>query len=257
MTRFSLLLTPAMVLLLAISVQAAEIRGRIAKVDLKTKEVRVEGTLLYRGQNLTLIYTPDTRILFRNDPGEAKDLATGVRARVFYELGPDNKPVAQVIRVSGSKPDRPAPDTSSPATPAPSRPAASAPAERRGDKQISGMLRRVALTDRELVVIGPGEQGPKTETTIKVPEDAPVFRDGQPIPYEQLREEEKVTVDVRRQGKGWVALTVHAGKVVLARGGAPARKPREDTLSKIRRGLQIADAILGIVQEIKRCKEGK
>jgi hypothetical protein len=215
-------------------VRGAEIRGRIADVDLKKNEVRVEGRLRYRGQDLTLTLTPETRVLFGGEAGALTDLETGRVARVSYERDKAGMPVAEVIRVVGRKPrgtgDR-------------------AEAEK-GGPRVRGVLRRVALTDRELVVIGPGEKGPKTETTIAVPEKAPVLRDGKPIAFDELREEEKVAVEVKTDDGKKVAVTVYVG--------AEVRKGRDrvEMIRKIRQGLQAADFILGILERMEEAKKG-
>ena len=46
-------------------------------------------------------------------------------------------------------------------------PAANVPANA---DAVTGVLRRVAYSDREVVVIGPGPKGTETETTVAVPE---------------------------------------------------------------------------------------
>jgi hypothetical protein len=108
-----------------------------------------------------------------------------------------------------------------------------------GGKAVEGVLRRVAYTEREVVVIGPGAKGPETETIVAVPAKARVTRDGKAITFNDLREDEKATVLVERRDGRWVATALQAGTAPAA-----ARPRQADLASRIRLALWLADKVL-------------
>ena len=66
---------------------------------------------------------------------------------------------------------------------------------------MTGVLQRVALTDREIVVIGPGAKGePELESILTVPEDARITKDAKPAKLEDLKEGERVVVRTEKRG---------------------------------------------------------
>jgi hypothetical protein len=198
----------------------AEIRGRIARVDLDRNELVIE-PVLRRNPALTLTIEKDTQILFGQQAGTPADLAQGRRARVEYEAR-DGRQVARVVHVVGAAPARRSP------TPPP------------GDG-VAGVLRRVALTDREIVVIGPGPKGPETETTLDVPEEAKILKDGKPLAFDDLKENETVRVQVEKRNGRLTALQIQVGPVGVA--AAPPRQ-QQDAIPKLRRVLQMLDKVL-------------
>src|SRR5262249_40040689 len=130
---------------------AAEVRGTVSKIDLARKELVLDGRGPgVRGQVLTFALTPETQVLFGRQAGQLSDLAVGKRVRVGLET-PTGQAVALVIHALGAKPAPGAPVTSDANT-------------------VSGVLRRVALTEREIVVISPGPGGEK-ETALAVPDN--------------------------------------------------------------------------------------
>jgi hypothetical protein len=219
-TRFTLGLLAG--LACTLTAAAAEVRGRIARVDLDKNELQLETRRLLRSQTMTLTLGPKTEVLFGKQAGALTDLAAGRRARISYE-DREGRPFAQVIHVVGLRP-----------TPTPTP----APAKADGNA-VTGVLRRVALTDREVVVIGPGPKGPETETTVAVPEGVRITRGDKAIAFDALREGERVQVSVERKRGQAVALSIHVGP------GAPAAMPeRADLIPRVRRVLRAADAIL-------------
>jgi hypothetical protein len=196
----------------------AEMRGRIARVDLDKNEITLE-PLLRRNPSLTLALEKDTQVLFGQQAGTLADLAEGRRARVEYEAR-DGRPVARAVHVVG---------------PAPARRPTALPA----GEGLAGVLRRVALTDREIVVVGPGEKGTETETTIVVPEETKILKEGKPIAFEDLKENETVRVQVEKRNGRLTALQVQAGPVAVA-----VTPPQQDAIPKIRRVLQMLDKVL-------------
>jgi hypothetical protein len=212
--RFSL----ALVLGLACgaAVCADEVRGRIVGVDLDKHQVRVEGRGRFRGQTLTLLLDDKTQVSFGSHAASPADLTADRRARVVYE-DRDGKKVATSIRVLGA---------------APARPAAAA-----DPNTITGTLQRVAPTERELVVVGPGAKGPETETTVTVPEGVKITKGDKTLTIDVLKEGEQVTVKVDRRDGRPTAVSVHVGPL-------PAAAQRSDVIPRVRMALQIADMIL-------------
>jgi hypothetical protein len=200
----------------------AEVRGRIARVDLEKNELVIE-PLLRRNPSLTLTIEKDTQVLFGQQAGTPADLSEGRRARVEFESR-DGRPVALAIHVVGA---------------APARRAAALPP---GDG-LAGVLRRVARTDREIVVIGPGDKGPETETTVAVPEAAKILKDGKPAAFDDLKENEMVRVQVERREGKLIAVQVQVGQVAQV-GVAVAPAQQQDAIPKIRRVLQMLDKVL-------------
>jgi hypothetical protein len=107
---------------------------------------------------------------------------------------------------------------------------------------IRGVLQRVAITDREIVTVGPSSKGEEeVETTISVPPSAAVMRDGQPIKFEDLKEGQSVTVHADSQNGKIVARDVQLGSAPLR---PAATSARSDRIEKIRRFLKLVDALL-------------
>jgi hypothetical protein len=224
-----------MVLVIVGSALAEEVRGRIVAVDLDGKELLLEGRNRGRGVQYRFVLTADTHVLFAGEPGKLSDLPTRRLARITFEDG-DGKAVARVIRlplplraITGKAP----PPTA---------------AERPGGDVVTGTLQRIAVTDRELVVIGPGAKGNEAETTIAVPEGTPILRDGKKIDLVGLQEGEAVSVQVDRKEKQLKAVSVQAGKVVPQAGAMR----NNDVVPRVRQALKVLDAIL---QQMERQRD--
>jgi hypothetical protein len=198
----------------------AEVRGRVVEVDLAKKQVQLARPVPRGGPTLLLV-DADTRVLFGKKAADVADVPKGRRVRIFYEES-DGKAVAKVIRVPGRRPARPAP------------PPAGPPPKGTG---VTGTLRRVAYTERELVVVGPGPKGAETETIVRVPEKVRPTRDGKAISFNDLREGEQATVFVERRDGRAVATAIQIG-------AAPAARPRSDILRRVRLGLRLAERVL-------------
>ena len=199
-------------LLFALAAPAAEIRGIIIKASADKKELMLEarGRGL-RGRVMTFILNKDTQVLVGKQPGKLTDLAPGKRVRVVFE-DQDGERVAVLITLHAVPPALLPP-----------------PQDTQG---VSGTLRRVAVTDREIVVVRPDPKGgPEQETTLPVPDDAKITRDQKPIRLEDLREGESVVVQTETKGGKLRARSIQAG----ARPGtaAPERGDRVRQLLKI------------------------
>ena len=218
-------------LAIAATAQAAEVRGVIAQVDLDKKELVLEG----RGRGLRgalLVFTlPDkAEVMFGDRPGALSDLEPGRRVRVQYEAA-DGRQVAEVIHVlGGPKPAAPAVAV----TPA-------APAIPPAGDALTGVLRHVGYSDRELVLVGPGPKGAEMETTVAVPESARIVKDGKEATLDDLKEGDSATVQVEKKDGRTVALSVQVGAGAAT---AQADKTRSKAISKIRILLKVADQVL-------------
>jgi Cu/Ag efflux protein CusF len=206
------------ILALAGLASADEIKGVINKVDADKKELVVEGRHGSRGLMLAFTVAKDTKITVGHQAGAMADLQSGEKVRVFYETR-DGKRVALTVAAHGSK------------RPAAASPSSTSPA---GDNSVAGVLRRVARTDREIVVIGPGAQGAETETTLQVPEDVRITKDQKALKLDDLKEGEKVAVRTEKRNGKLTAVAIAVGE-----GAAPAAPERKG--SKVERVLKLLD----------------
>jgi Cu/Ag efflux protein CusF len=223
--RFSLSLVLGMILAMAVS--ADEARGLIIQIDPDKKELRLETRRPLRGAVLNLKVDSKTQILLSGQPATLNDLAPGRRIRVVFQPR-DGKPVAQVIRAFGLILAQP-------------QPAAQPPAAPKEGEGVAGTLQRVALTDREIVVIGPGTKGAETETTIAVPEETTIMRDGKKISLDYLKEGDTVTVKTESRKGKLTAVSIQIGQAAAV---LPAVPPRRNLIPRLRQALQMADELL-------------
>ena len=223
-TRYTLALMVG--LSVAGTATAAEARGVIARLDLEKNELLLDGRGALRGEAMTFVVGKETQVLFGREAGELADLSVGKRVRVTYEMRGD-KPVALVIRAFGARPSRPEPKADADA--------------------VTGVLQRVAPTDREIVVIGPGRRGPETETTITVPEKVRIVRGDKAVSFEALKEGEQVAVRAEKRDGKLTAVSIQVG--------AAAAAPEESkTIPRIRRALQLVDQILQMAEQRREKK---
>jgi hypothetical protein len=228
-------LRPSLVAVLALCVpavaaSAADFRGIVKQVDLDKKQIVVEGREKGVGKvDLTFVLGQESQILFGRQPGELREVATGRRVRVHYEMS-DDKRLISVLAVTGPRPTR---------TAANNKTAASA------ENTIAGLLRRVALTDREIVVIGKdGKTGKETETTLEVPKDAKVVRNQKAVKFDVLQEGEQVRVRVEKRGDKLMAVAITIG----------AEPPTATAIDRARQVLRWVDWGLGVAKQLKEMK---
>ena len=219
--RFCLGLLTGLVLVTAAS--GAEVRGRIVRINLDNNELRLDARGPLRGTVLDFTVGPKTQILIGGQPGKLSDLTPGRRVRVLYEER-DGKSVAQVIRSPGVRAAATQPS-----------PAVAPPREGEG---VTGTLQRVSLADREVVVVGPGAKGSRTETTIAVAEKTPITRDGKEIAFEALKEGEMVTVRTQSLKGKLSAVSIQVGQAAATTSAQPPRRP---LIPRLRQALKIAD----------------
>ena len=184
---------------------AAETRGNIVKVDPAKKElvIALAGLGVPRGQVMTFVLGPDAKVevgLILGQPGTLGSLATGQRIHVNYEERGGQKVVTEIHIVALLSP------------PPKNGAVAKAPA---GEGEIKGALRRISITEREIIVAFAGPKG-EDYSPILVPAEATILRDGKPIRFEDLKDEEGVIVQTEKDPKNGrsVARAIQAGEAV-------------------------------------------
>jgi hypothetical protein len=215
-------------LLLAGASAAAEVRGILSKVDLDRHEIVLEGRGRgARGVTFTFTVDRDTKVMFGDEPGRLDDLAAGKRVRISFEHQ-GNEDVALLIRALGKPPAH----SAAAAAAAPAAPA----------DAITGTLLRVAYTEREIVVVGPGPKGPETETTLAVPDKVPVTHGDRAISFDDLKEGEKVAVTAAKRDGKLTATAIYAG------GAVPKGAPKGDKVEKV---MRIVGEVLRVIQAMR------
>jgi hypothetical protein len=220
------------ILVFGLTGYAEELRGVIIRADSDKHELVLEGRSKgIRGATLTIQIDPETQILVGRKPATLADLPVGKRVRVVCELR-SGKRVASLISMIGplSIPSPPSP----PPAPIPAAP---------GGDTISGVLRRVAPTDREIVVISPGTGGADVETTVLVPDDAKIARGDKAITFDDLQEGEPVVVYPQKRDGKLVAAAVQAG-TSAGRPVAPAAPDGKQRIERFRNLLKMLDGLL-------------
>ena len=219
-------------LVFAAAAPAATVRGIVIRVDPDNKQLVLEGRGLgLHGVVLAFTLSADARVMCGDQPGALSDVEVGRRVRVEFETD-GNHQVATLIEVSG-----PRLGTSVVVTipPTPGAPPAMPPS---GDG-VSGVLRRVGYSDREVVVVGPGAKGPETETTVAVPETARIVKDGKDATLDDLKEGDAATVQVEKKDGRLSALSIQVGP-----GAATVSKPASKVVPRLRLLLKAADEVL-------------
>jgi len=223
--------TCALALLLTVAplVNAEQMRGVVTSVDVAKKELVIEGRGLgKRGKSFTFTFGKDVRILFGDEAGAIADLAGGQTIRITYEAK-DGAQVATTIQVNGAR--RPAQPTGAGET-------------------IAGVLRRVAYTEREIIVAA-SDKGKEAYTTLPVAEDAKIARDGKGIAFDDLKEEERCSVKVEVRDSKKIAVSITIGAAESPKAGKPDEPSK---IAKVRMILKIADAILEMVDRKEKDK---
>jgi len=236
MTALRISLSLVIGLLLLPVASAEEARGRIVKIDPDKNELRVESRRPQRGGILDLKIDSKTEIFIAGQPAKLNDLIPGRRVRVVFEIQ-HGKPIAQVIRSLGLNLGRTQRAVPQPAT------------EKEGEG-LSGTLQRVSSLDREIVLIRSGAKGADAETTIAVPEETAITRDGKKITLEDLKEGETVTVKTETQKGKLMAVSVQAGKSAPEQ--STAAPPRRNLIPRLRQALQRADEMLREIEEQRK-----
>ena len=222
--------TLALVLLLAgaAPIGADELRGVIVRVDLARRELQIEGRGPGRhGLALSFALGKDTRVRFGREEGALSEVNPGRRVRVTFDV--QGKTMrALTVRVLGIRPIARA---------------GKMPAETDKDS-VAGVLQRVSYAERELIVIGPGPQGPETETILAVPKNVRVTQDGKVIPFDELKDGRQAVVRTAKRDGRLLATTIQVGAPV------PEEAARGNRLARLRRLLKIADQVLEMAEDL-------
>jgi cold shock CspA family protein len=217
-------------LMLTAAAPAEVVRGVVSRVDLDKKELQLEGRGRgVRGAVVTFILSDKTSVLFVDQAGGLPDLEPGRRVRIEYETTDAGK-VARAIHVLNGR--RPAAADVPDVPPVP-------PVLADGDA-LTGVLRRVGYSDREVVLISPGAKGADAETTVAVPETAKIVKDGKEATLDDLKEGDAAAVQVEQKNGRPSALSIQVGPGVAT---VPEKRGAK-VIPKIRKALQIVDQLL-------------
>jgi hypothetical protein len=228
----------------AFTASAAEIRGIVIKADDVKKELSINRGLGLRGIVLTFVLDKDTEILIDKQPGKVADLTEGKRVQITYELRGEKRVARKItLNTAGGAGAALGPMLA----PKDGKQGGAAPLPMPVAKDantVAGLLRRVAYTDRELVVIQSGSKGEaQVETTILVPESAKVLRDQKPIRFEDLKEGDQAVVQTEKKDRKIYAKTIQVGSVA-------AENPRATDGSRIERLRQILKMVDAALQRL-------
>jgi hypothetical protein len=234
MSTKSCLLSLCTGLLLSLTASAAEFRGVIIKADPAKNQLTIERRGLgIRGAIVTFQLDKDLQIQAGGKPANVTDLSPGRRVRVVYDFRGDQR-VARLITLQGGQPS-------------PAVPAVSAAGKANG---LSGILRRVSFTEREIVVISPTtKEGTDVETIVSVPEDAKISKDQKTISFDDLKEGDQVLVQAeKRDDKLW-AKSIQLG--VTANPNTNAQ-PGQNNIQQMRKALKLVDFLLQMIDQKSR-----
>jgi hypothetical protein len=240
----------AILLLVAAAAPAAEIRGIISRIDPARKDLVLDARGIgVRGTVLTFTLADSVSISDGTNALKATELAPGQHIRIVYEVR-DGKNVITSIRtdrvIGNVLKALPALVPGGPAPGAPALPAdhnmLPMPAKLPADS-VTGTLRRVAFTEREIIVATPGEGGQEKYTVLSVPENVRVLRDGQPIKFEDLKENDQAIVRIEKRNGQQVAASIELGQQAQAtvQSVTPASTSR---ITQLRMLLRVADQFL-------------
>ena len=217
-----------------------EVRGVIDRVDPAKQElsiaVRGRGP---RGRIFSFKLAKEAQIHAGRQSAQLSDVHPGDRVRVYFE-NRDGERVAVDVSIRGLLLRSAGPIVGGPIerseelptpTPVPADP-----------NTVNGVLQRVALTDREVVIIGPGAKGePELETTLTVGKETRITKDGKPIKLEGLKEGDRVVAHFQKRDDRMAADSITVGG--KAPQGAPTAPPN-DRIERLRQVLRLADYFL-------------
>jgi hypothetical protein len=211
---------------------ADEARGVIDRVDRDRGELVLQARGRgMRGLSVTFVLTDQTQVEAGGKPTGLADLQPGKHARVLYQ-NRDGQRVALGVKVRGIA-----------RAVATARPGTNAPADA---DTVTGTLIRVALTDREVVVAGPGPNGEGEETVVSVPENTRITRGDQVVAFKDLKQGERVVIRTRQQQDRLEAVSIQVGQAVAT--PAPDRA-RDERIDCLRRVLRFVDFVLQQMQD--------
>ncbi|HLJ95715.1 MAG TPA: hypothetical protein VKU02_21240 [Gemmataceae bacterium] len=217
--------------LLSLPATAAEMRGIILKADVTKNQLTIEGRGLgVRGAIVTLQLEKDTQIQLNRKPAVLADLSPGRRVRVVYDVHGDQR-VALLITLQGGPPSQ-APSEMSPSGNA---------------NSVSGILRRVSFTEREIVVVTPAaKEGGDVEVIVSVPEDTKIAKDQKAIAFDELKEGDQVLVQIEKHDGKLLAKSIQLGAIAQV----PANPDSgQHHIERIRKALKLIDFVLQMMAQ--------
>jgi hypothetical protein len=241
MRRLHLYSSAVLILLLPTrDLSGSEVRGVIIKADDKAHEVTLEARSKgMRGAVLKFVTNADTQVRIGKQPAGFADLTPGKRVRVVFEER-EGRLVAYTIQIVSLPLLMP---PGGPPFGVPPGPGANPPISN-DPNAISGLLRRISVTEGEIVVVAAAGGG-ENEMVLTVADNARILRDGKPIRLEDLKENEPVVIREDKKDNKLVARSIEAG---TATGLAPPPAPQdENRIQKVRRILQTIDGFLEMV----------
>jgi hypothetical protein len=176
-----------------------------------------------RGVPMTFSVGKDARIQAARQTVQLSDLQQGTRVLVKYEMQ-NGQRTALAVTVRGilkKKPESKSAVVSADAA------------------TVAGTIQRIIFTERELVIRSPGpEKNSPSETTVVVPETAPISKDGKTLNLDNLKEGDQVVARVDRRDGKVIATSLQLG--TLPSPGAD----RAQQIEQFRLYLKLADFFL-------------
>jgi hypothetical protein len=210
---------------------ADQVRGVVVKVDSEAGQITIEARGAgVRGATFTFTLGKDAKILLGQQAVPLKDVPVGKRAQITFETK-DGKRVAVFVHVNNLL------GNLNNLMPNDAGDRAGANAPNNDPNALTGKLRRVAYTDREIVLAIPGAGDKESYVSLPVAKDAKITRDDQAIKFDDLKEEESAVVRTEMRDGKRVATAVMVGKVTM-------EKPEDSKITRLRQILKIVDAIL-------------
>jgi hypothetical protein len=230
------------VLLLTQGLSASEVRGVIIKADDKSHEVTLEARGKgMRGAVLKFVTNADTQVRLGNQPASLADLAPGKRVRVVYKER-EGRLIAFSIQITSLPLLLPPGGLPFGGPPAPNPPVSNDP------NAITGVLRRISVTEGEIIVVASGG-GSENEMVVIVADSARILRDGKPIRLEDLKENESVVIHAVKKDNKFVARSIELGATTGLAPPPQAQNQGQNRIQKIRRILQTIDKYLEMMGE--------
>lgn len=234
--RFTIAL---LALLAGTSFAAAEqVRGVVVKVDVDGGQLTIEARGAgVRGNVMQFTLGKDAQLFFLGSKAAAlKDVPVGKNVQISYE-SQDGKKIAMLVRITAIKPAEPA-----------GKPMETGPKPRAVDANaLTGKLRRVALTEREIVLAMPGAGDKESYISLPVTADAKITRDDKAIKFDDLKEEETAVVKTEMRDGRKVAVALQTGKVSVESMESSPDEPSR--IARIRQILKIADTLLELAEK--------
>jgi hypothetical protein len=241
-----------------------QIRGRISRIDLKKKEIVVQGLGPTRGQSVKMRVTADTQILFAGKPIQLAELDIGKRVKVLYD-DEDGRCVAQCIRagelqrvlgglmeaaaqsglggqgglgglggLGGRRPAAPVepaepgdvPPVPGEPPPTPPEPPAAAPGAPAAPPAAKDVVtgRVVRVSGKERLLVIRAA-GADRDTTIVVPARVAISKGEDLVELTGLKEGDTVTIKTQKKDGKLTAVSVEVGPARAARKGQAADDP--------------------------------